>query len=117
MQPIARIHKNGTLYLSVLAVQALALKKDCEVIAEFDEESRILRLSVADKLPPWLTVEDTFHLRLRLGSKGAARPLAMICLKSLLKYIGFVQNGVSQEVEIAALDPDHRSISVVLPPE
>jgi hypothetical protein len=115
--PKARIHKNGTLYLSVLAIEALGVDQDSRVIVEFDAESRILRLTITDKLPVWLTEDDTFLLRLRLGSKGAQRPLGMVCLRALLSYIGFGQNGGSQEVQIVDLDPQHRSVSVVLPAE
>lgn len=116
VMPIARLHRNGTLYLSVTAAAALG-DRHCRCLVEFDESTSILKLTVAgEKLPKGFTLEDTFLLRFQKGPHSH-RPLAMICLKSLLRYIGFEINGVPQVIEIERMDADERSISLVLPAE
>jgi hypothetical protein len=115
--PVARLHKGGTLYLSVLAAEALG-DRDCRVLAEFDEQSSVLKLTVADKLPVGISQEDCFPMRIRKQTKGSKRSIGQICVKALLRYIGFTENGGrSQEFQIAALDPRERSITLVLPAE
>ena len=117
LAPKARLHKGGTLYLSVQAMQALS-DQNCRLIAEFDEQASILRLTVAtaDKLPRGISLDDCFVLRTGAG-KNNQRKLGMVSLKALLTYIGFRQPDASQELELAGFDREGRSISLVLPRE
>lgn len=110
--PLARLHKTGTLHLSVLAVEPLGIDADCYVLAEYDEISSILKLTVPDKLPRGVSQDDCFPMRVR-KFKGQ-RPMGVLNMKLLLSYIGFTING-GQRLEIAGIDAKERSISLMLP--
>jgi hypothetical protein len=114
--PQVRLHKGGALYFSVLAAEVFG-DRDCRVLAEFDEASSILKLTVAEKLPQGISEADCFPMRIRKQSKNSKRPIGIICVKALLGYIGFTENGQSQDFKITALDPRERSISFILPAE
>lgn len=111
--PNARLHKGGTLFLSVLAIEPLGVDADCYVLAEFDEQSSVLKLSVPETLPRGVSESDCFTLRVR-KLKGSHRPMGMINMKPLLKYIGLKING-GYRFEIAGVDTEEHSISLVLP--
>ena len=113
--PQARLHKSGTLYLSVVAVEALG-NRDCQVMVEFDEDAMILKFTVVDKLPKGISVADLFPLHIKTGKRNK-RPLGMVYLKSLLSFIGHPPNGRSVDFPVAGYDPVNRSISLVLPAE
>lgn len=111
--PKATLQKSGTLVLSVGAVEALG-SRSCGVLAEFDEESTILKLTVVDQPPRGLTEDDLFNLAVR-GAKGQRRPLGMLYVGKLLQFIGCRING-SRTFPITT-DPPNRSISFKLPAE
>lgn len=110
--PQARLHKTGTLYLSVLAIEALG-NQDCLVMVEFDDQAMILKLTAIDQPPRGISREDLFQVRVRTGKRNK-RPLGMLYLRSLLRYIGCPLKE-STEFPVAAVDPVHRSISLVVP--
>lgn len=114
--PMARLHSNGTLHLSVRAAAALS-DHDCHMLAEFDVDTRILRLTVINgEAPPWgLTKEECFMMRVRKPPKGHHN-YGAISVQGLFGYIGFRSNG-AQTFEIVELDPDRHSISFLLPAE
>ena len=114
LRPQARLHKGGTLFLSVMAVEPLQVREDCYVLAEFDEASSVLKLSVPEKLPRGVSESDCFVMRVR-KLKGNQRPMGMLNVKPLLGFIGFKMNGGGQRFEIAGIDAEERSISLTLP--
>lgn len=111
--PRARMHKSGTLFLSVVAVEALG-SQNCQIMADFDEPTMILKLIVVDKVPRGLTEKDLFPFRVRTGKKNK-RPFGMIYIKGLLILIGYPPNGQSVDFPIAGFDPVNRSISLMIP--
>lgn len=113
--PHARMHKSGMLFLSVVGLEALG-SRDCQVMVEFDEETKVLKFTAVDKPPRGITEADLFQVRVRTGKKNK-RPFGMIYVKGLLRFIGYPPNGESLDFPVAAFDPVNRSISLVLPVE
>ena len=111
--PKANLSKTGNLVLSVGAVEALG-SRNCGVLAEFDEQSKVLKLTAVDQPPRGLDQDDLFNLAVR-GTKRMSRPLGMLYLGKLLQYIGCKVNG-SRSLPITT-DPGNRSISFTLPAE
>ena len=114
LEPRARLHKTGSLFLSVLAMETLS-KEAVEVLIEFDQQAHTLQFSVPEALPPGITVEDCFHLQAR-KLKKSKRVSGVIAIKSLLDYIGFSRNG-AMDFPVIRTDPEKRSITLALPAE
>ena len=111
--PKARINRNGTLYLSVAATEAIG-DQDCRVIAEFDEAAQTLKFTVAGQnLPAGMKLGDLFLMRIRLNH-GNRHPIGMISIRALLAHLGVKVDG-PQDFEIVALDRASRSITVAIP--
>ena len=110
--PHARLHRGGTLFLSVIATEILA-DKDCGLLVEYDEHAATLKLSNPERLPRGIEEADTFPLRVRKG-KNQKRPLGLISVKSLLRHIGFAADG-NYDFPVAATDRPNRSITLTMP--
>ena len=103
-----RLDLKGQLYFSRHAAAVFAGPR--LAVLEFDENSHTLKFTGVEQAPEDMTEDDLFHLTWNGQKNGCG-----VALKSLLHYIGFRLNGGAQALEIAAMDPQQHSISVLLP--
>ena len=108
----ARLHKSGNLYLSVSAIRVLG-SQNCQVMAEFAEEERILKITAVDHPPKGIEEAALFPVRAYV-TKRNRNPMGMLYIGGLLRLIGCPLKR-PLELPVAAVDAQNRSISLVLP--
>jgi hypothetical protein len=82
-------------------------------LVEFEESGRILRFTGVES-PEEFAADDLFRLT-RQGREAAERHSYTLAAKSLFAHLGFSSNGAAQELKIAAIDREKRSLCVIPP--
>lgn len=112
--PKARLHRRGCLYFSVQAAAVMGTE-DCRVLAEYDEAACTLKFTrMENRLPRGISESDLFPMRIRTPGPNNRRPIGMISILALLKYIGFELTDGPVDFPIVAIDAEARSITLSL---